>query len=141
MGALCPLTGILMKKDVKDFKAPTDQPVKVFSNNFKHCAIITNKSWKSLKKELWNSAYGEGCISKDMVTNGFSKEQTLAVLTMDEKAYEVEVTDAMKILIDEGNPDKLDSFGRPKTHALGDILGKTPSQKLRNTLFRKLTGE
>jgi len=119
---------------VKEFKAPTDIPVKVWSDDFIGSTFI-QKEWTPVREDQWKAAYSQGCISKDMAVKGFDAETTLAVVKHEEKIYEEKVMDAMRQLIDEGDPDKLDGTGRPKVEFIGEIVGRHPTAKLRNQLY------
>ena len=126
-----------MSARLKEFKAPTDQEVKVWSDDFSGCTII-GTDWTPVREDQWKAAYSEGCISKDMAVKGFNQEQTLAVLKHEEKVFEQKMMEEMKKLIEEGDPEKLDAAGRPKIPVLGDILGRIPTAKKRNEIYNKL---
>ena len=122
----------------KEFKAPTKSPVKVWSEDKTHCAIIYGDNWRMLPERLWQAAYAAGCISKDMAVKGFDKEQTQAVFKQEQLKFEEAVIEAMQQLLEEGDPEKVDLMGRPKTDAIGKITGKIPTAQLRNKLFKTL---
>jgi hypothetical protein len=121
----------------KEFRAPTEKPVKIWSDDLFHSAYITDE-WQLLREDLWRAAYAEGCISKDMAVKGFDKEQTLAAIKMEEVKYEEQVEKIIRELIEEGDIHKLDSLGRPKVHVIGDQLGRIPTAQLRDKIFNKV---
>lgn len=128
-----------MRANLKEFKTPTNKPVKVFSDDFVHSAIITD-TWGNVREECWKAAYSEGCISKDMAVKGFDKEQTLAVIKQEEKSYEEEIRGIMEELIALGDVEYLDSAGRPKTTSIGERASKIPTLALRNKIYKEIVG-
>lgn len=129
-----------MKVNIKEFRSPTDKPVKVFSEDFIHSAIIEN-TWGPLREECWKAAYSEGCVSKDMAVKGLDVDQTLAAIKQEEKNFEDQVLESMAKIIELGNPEDLDNAGRPKVEIIGNTTGRIPSATLRNKLYKKLVGE
>jgi hypothetical protein len=119
---------------LKEFKTPTEKPVRVVSDCTRFIDWIYPE-WTPIREELWKGAYSQGCISKDMNVVGMDPLQAVAHMQAQEVAFTGRVLEVMKDLIEEGNPDKLDAAGRPLTNAIGDILGKAPSASLRNRLY------
>lgn len=124
----------------KDFKAPTSTPVKVWSPDFLHSALIGD-TWTPIREDLWSAAYGGGCISRDMIANGYSQEQAVATMKREEITFEENVREVMKEIMEIGDPDMVDAAGRPKVQAIGERTLKIPSSQLRNKLFNELKGK
>lgn len=125
---------------IKDFRAPSKTAVKVFSDDFFHSAIIVD-TWTPLREEMWKTAYSEGCVSKDMSTKGFDKDQTLAAIKQEEIIFQEEVKKVMEEIMNLGDPELLDVSGKPKIDAIGSRLGRKPTNVIRNRLFKELIGD
>lgn len=123
--------------EFKEFQSPTKEPVKVFGTNIVHSWLI-GPEWTYIREDGWSNAYAAGCISKDMQTRGLSKEQAVASVRNDEINYSEQVTEAMRDIMEEGDPDKLDAGGKPTTLAIGDVVSRVPSAQMRNALFKKI---
>ena len=126
-----------MKVKLKEFRSPSEEPVRVVSDDFRFIAYVESK-WGNLREECWRDAYSKGCVSKDMAVKGMSEEQTLAAMKAEEVQEREEYKKVMVELINEGDPEKLDANGKPKISAIADVLGVAPLQKLRNEIFKEI---
>ena len=122
---------------VKEFRSPSKDPVKVFSEDFFHSALIEQTGTR-IREELWTDAYSKGCLSSDMAGKGYSVEQTLAAIKQEELNFEEQVLNAIKQLVEEGDPEKLDATGKPTIDAIGDVVGRKPTAPVRNALYKKV---
>ena len=91
--------------------------------------LKTRSEWLAEAQKAFNAwvrerDYGQGCISKDMAVKGFDKEQTLAAMKQEELNFEDQVKEAMIAIMEEGNPDDVDTMGRPKTDVIGKRVDK-----------------
>lgn len=123
---------------LKEFKTPTEKPVRIVSDNTLFIDWVYPE-WTPIREELWKGAYSQGCISKDMNTVGMDPLQAVAHMQAQEKAFEAKVLEVMIDIIEEGDPDKIDASGKPLTSAIGQVVGKQPSASLRNRLYAQAT--
>jgi hypothetical protein len=123
--------------EFKEFQSPTEDPVKIFGSNIVHSWMITHE-WTQVREDGWANAYAAGCISRDMQVRGLSKEQAIAAIRNEQINYAEQVKAAMEKLIEEGDPDKLDINGKPKTEAIGQIVSQTPTAQMRNAIWKQI---
>ena len=121
----------------KEFKAPTDNPVRVLSEDGNIISMVY-PDWTMLREEVWRDAYANGCVSRDMSRLGVDPTESIANIKAQEIAFEENLERIMRELIEEGDPDKLDAVGRPLIPVLTRELGESPSAALRNSLFKKI---
>lgn len=126
--------------EFKEFQSPTAKPVKVFGSNIMHSWLITQE-WTQVREDGWSNAYAAGCISRDMQVRGLNKEQAIAAVRNEQINYGEQVKEAMEQIIEEGDPDKLDANGKPKTDAIGLTVSSVPSAQMRNAIWKKIQRE
>jgi hypothetical protein len=123
----------------KEFKAPTQEPVRVMSHDGYFIEWVYPE-WTQIQEACWKDAYANGCISIDMSRIGADPLQAVAQEEAREKAFEAQVREVMKRLMTEGDPEDLDAKGRPKVDVIGEEIGSVPTAYLRNKIYAELMG-
>lgn len=124
----------------RNFRSPTDKPVKVFSDDFCHSSLIGN-DWTPIMQNQWKAAYAGGCISADMAVRGFDKDQTLAVIEMEQQKEIEAIKQVMRDIIKGGDINKMDRFGKPTHAAIKEKTGKNITLKERTRLYKEVIKE
>jgi hypothetical protein len=125
---------------MKEFKTPTQEPVRVMSPDGMVISWVYPE-WRPIQESLWASAYSQGCISKDMSRIGADPVHAVALEKAKEAAFRDQVKKTMIEIMEEGDPEQMDAYGKPKVDVIGDIIGTYPTGALRNEIFKEIKKE
>lgn len=121
----------------KEFRSVTEDSARVESEDGFIIAIV-GKEWRNLREELWKDAYSKGCISKDMAQVGVTPDQAVASVVSKAQAIEEATRKAILQILENGDPNDVDSLGRPKISAIKAIVGESPTTVLRDKIIKEI---